>query len=177
MWVWKISEEEEEEKKKKKKKVSNWWLNRGARGVISLYYSPLEVEVSSNRFDQNKPTTKDTKYRSCLITCMSQALYPFYRIRMGPKELSSYPQNKRDKNPYPWGTTPYMWILFIRHDLSNIYISWKQQGTYDCLSSSEALILYQSHAHTLYPALIFHTHLIHCLIKITTRRSFSYICP
>ena len=93
-------------------------MNRGARGVISLYYSPLEVEVSWNRFDQNKRTTKDTKYRSCLITCMSQAVYPLYRIRMGPKELSSYPQNKRDKNPYPSGTT-----MFIRHHLLNIYIN------------------------------------------------------
>lgn len=94
----------------------------------------------------NKPTTKDTKYRSCFITCMSQALYPLYRIRMGPKEFSSYPQNKRDKKPYPWGTTPY--ILFIQHDFQTI-TSAENNRARMIVSHHGRLSSYQSHAPSL----------------------------
>jgi len=122
----------------------------------------------------NKPTTKDTKYRSCFITCMSQALYPLYRVRMGPKEFSSYPQNKRDKKPYPWGTKPYIYCLFNMtfkqlHQLNTTGHVWL------------SLIMGGSHLtkvmHLVYRRINFACRSFHCSIKITAHWSSWYICP
>lgn len=54
---------------------------------------------------------KDTKFRSCLITCMSQALYPLYRIRMGPIGVQFIPSKQKEQKPLPL-STPY-WVIQI----------------------------------------------------------------